>query len=89
MPKTMADIVGYIAGAITISSMLPQIVKMRKSKSSDGLSKSMMVISIASSLTWTLEGILLKSTPIVIINLLILAIYIYGTYLTFIYKKKK
>ena len=62
------ELLGLIAGAITVSGFLPQIYKGYKTKSLEDLSYLMLIsLSIGLSL-WFLYGIHLNSIPIILAN---------------------
>ena len=63
-----ADILGYIAGTITIISFVPQIIKSYKTKSVKDLSILMLIMIITSILLWLAYGVLVGNKPIIIVN---------------------
>jgi len=65
---TYETIIGTAAGLITSSAMLPQLIKVIKTKKADHLSVTMIcVMSIGLSL-WTYYGVLQDEMPIIIFN---------------------
>ncbi len=61
-------ILGYVAGAVTTTSLVPQVVKIWKTKSARDVSLGMFLIfSIGISL-WIAYGFFLHSMPIIIAN---------------------
>jgi MtN3 and saliva related transmembrane protein len=61
-------ILGYVAGAVTTTSLVPQVMKIWKTKSARDVSLGMFLIfSIGISL-WIAYGFFLHSMPIIIAN---------------------
>lgn len=61
-------ILGYAAGAVTTTSLVPQVMKIWKTKSARDVSLGMFLIfSIGISL-WIVYGFFLHSMPIIIAN---------------------
>jgi MtN3 and saliva related transmembrane protein len=63
-------IVGYIAGALTTLSFVPQVIKAWKMKETRDLSLAMLVLFAAGVLLWTLYGLSLNSLPIIVANVI-------------------
>jgi MtN3 and saliva related transmembrane protein len=64
------DIVGYAAGLLILASMIPQIIKSWKTKSTKDLSLPMYIIYTCGIILWFVYGILLKNEPIIYVNAL-------------------
>jgi MtN3 and saliva related transmembrane protein len=64
-----ATLLGLLAGTCTTISFLPQIMKAWKSKSTHDISTGMYVI-----LLWTLYGFILHSLPVIVANVVGLAL---------------
>ena len=61
-------ILGYVAGAVTTTSLVPQVMKIWKTKSARDVSLGMFLIfSIGISL-WIAYGVFLHSMPIIVAN---------------------
>ena len=61
-------ILGYVAGAVTTTSLVPQVMKIWKTKSARDVSLGMFLIfSIGISL-WIAYGFFLHSMPIIVAN---------------------
>ena len=61
-------ILGYVAGAVTTTSLVPQVMKIWKTKSARDVSLGMFIIfSIGISL-WIAYGFFLHSMPIIVAN---------------------
>lgn len=63
-------IVGYIAGALTTISFVPQVVKAWKMKETRDLSLAMLLLFAAGVFLWTLYGFWVDSLPIIAANLI-------------------
>ena len=61
-------IVGYIAGALTTISFVPQVIKAWKMKETRDLSLAMLLLFAAGILLWTFYGIWTGSMPIILAN---------------------
>ena len=64
----LTDLIGFSAGALILSSMIPQIIKSWRTKQTKDLSLLMFVIYVSGIMTWLVYGLLLKSYPIIITN---------------------
>jgi MtN3 and saliva related transmembrane protein len=60
--------IGIAAGIFTASSLLPQLVKIIRSKKAEDLSWFMFLILLAGLLGWVWYGILKTDWPIIITN---------------------
>jgi MtN3 and saliva related transmembrane protein len=60
------DIIGYTAGLLMATTMLPQIVKSLRTKSVKDLSPLMLVLYSVSALLWSSYGFLINSLPVLI-----------------------
>lgn len=63
-----AELLGYIAGALTTVSFIPQVIKTWRTRSTADISLGMFALFCAGLVLWTLYGIALGSWPIVIWN---------------------
>jgi len=64
------DIVAYIAGTLVISSLLPQIIKSWKTKSTRDLSLWRAIIYVVGVSLWLVYGILILNAPLIVINII-------------------
>ena len=60
---------GYLAGFLTTISLVPQVMKMWKTKSADDFSLAMLLIWCSGISCWTTYGILINAKPIIFWNL--------------------
>lgn len=64
----IAEIIGLVAALITMSSFLPQAMKIHRTKETRDLSlPSFIFLSIGLSL-WIVYGILIRSGPVILAN---------------------
>lgn len=63
-----AEIVGFIAGTLVASSLLPQVIKSWKSKSTQDISLGWSITSLAGQITWMFYGFLISSYSLVIMS---------------------
>lgn len=63
------DIIGLVAGILTSTSMIPQLVKTIKEKNAENISPFMIIILILGTGTWSYYGFLKDDLPIIITNL--------------------
>ena len=61
---------GYIAGALTTLSFVPQVLRAWKLKETRDLSLAMLVLFAAGILLWTLYGIWIGSLPVIAANVM-------------------
>ena len=62
----MTELVGYSAGFLMASTMIPQIVRSFKTKSVKDISVSMLLIYMFSSVLWVIYGLRIRALPVVI-----------------------
>ncbi|MEW7289877.1 SemiSWEET transporter [Aquimarina sp. 2304DJ70-9] len=62
------EILGLIAAVLTTAAFLPQVYKTWKTKSTDSLSLSMLLIFVSGVLCWLIYGFLISSFPIILAN---------------------
>ena len=63
-------IIGYIAGALTTISFIPQVARAWKLKETRDLSLAMLLLFAAGILLWTIYGIWTNSLPIIAANVI-------------------
>lgn len=69
-----ANTLGLIAGALTTVAFIPQVVKIWKTRHTRDISLGMFAIFSAGVFLWLLYGIQIGATPIVIANIVTLAL---------------
>ena len=66
------ELLGFIAGALSAISFLPQVIKIWRFRSVKDISISMYIIYALSVILWLIYGIIIKSTPLVIAEIITL-----------------
>ncbi len=61
-------ILGLVAGTLTTSALLPQIIKIWKTKSAEDISLMMFGSLCLGVVLWLVYGILVKDLPLMIFN---------------------
>ena len=79
-------IVGYIAGALTTISFIPQVIRAWKLKETRDLSLAMLILLAAGILLWTCYGIWMESLPIIAANMITFVLILVLLGLKFRYK---
>ena len=69
-----ASLIGTAAGACTVVSYAPQVIKAWKTKNVDDLSFRMFVLLITAALLWITYGVLTSSLPVIATNVGTLAL---------------
>jgi MtN3 and saliva related transmembrane protein len=67
-----SEVIGIIAGALSCTTFLPQVIKTWKSKSTKDVSLTMFLIATAGTLLWLIYGILIGSVAIIGTNIIVL-----------------
>lgn len=81
------SIIGLVAGILTASSLLPQLIKTVKEKKADEISMGMLVILLAGISLWIVYGIKKNDFPIIATNAFSLLLNIIMMVLRFKYGK--
>ncbi len=79
-------IVGYIAGALTTLSFVPQVIKAWKMRETRDLSLAMLVLFGIGILLWTLYGVWVGSLPIIAANVITFVLILVLLCMKFRYK---
>ena len=83
------EIIGYAAAALTMFGFLPQLVKMARTKSVDDVSLVMMVQMGLGVFLWLVYGLHLKNSPLIVANVVSLAVLILGLFAYFRYTTRR
>ncbi|MBZ4189935.1 SemiSWEET family sugar transporter [Niabella beijingensis] len=83
------DILGYIAGAITTLTFLPQVIKTIREKSVKDISLMMFVIAAVNEILWVIYGVLKSDQVIILTNAVILCLSLTMIYLKFAYARRQ
>ncbi len=68
MPTLLIDVVGVAAGLCSMSSFVPQIIKILREKDAESVSLRMYVVTVTGFLLWITYGALLGSWPVWLSN---------------------
>ena len=79
------DILGYVAGAITALTFLPQVIKTARDRSAKDISMLMFLIAAANEILWIIYGALLNNWVIILTNTVVLAMSLTMIFLKFRY----
>jgi MtN3 and saliva related transmembrane protein len=71
-----ATYVGSLAGSLTTLSFLPQVIRVYKLRSAHDLSYGYLGMFAAGVTAWFLYGVLIRSVPVVITNLVTLSLVV-------------
>ncbi len=63
-----ATFVGLLAGTLTTSAFIPQVIRTWKTRSTRDISLGMFIAFCAGIALWTAYGIMIHSLPVVITN---------------------
>ncbi len=80
------EIVGIVAGALSCTTFLPQVIKTYKSKSTKDVSLAMFVIAAVSTTLWLIYGILISSFSLTFTNAIVLLLSLIMLYLKLNYR---
>ena len=67
----LKSIIGGLATICTIITFMPQVIKIMNTNNVEGISLYMYIISIIGVILWFLYGLLLRSTSLIITNIVI------------------
>ena len=59
---------GYLAGLLTVVAFIPQVVRVWRTKQTEGLSIGTFALVITSSVAWITYGIIRKDWPVILTN---------------------
>lgn len=68
MPLNSLDTLGFVAGALTTASFLPQVVKSWATRDLSGISLRMYGLFTSGVALWLVYGVLVGNVPIVLWN---------------------
>ncbi|MEB3339068.1 MAG: SemiSWEET transporter [Leptolyngbyaceae bacterium] len=82
-------ILGLVAGTLTTTAFLPQVVKIWKSKSAKDISLGMLVTFCIGVFLWLIYGICLNALPVIIANAVTLVLSLINLALKIKYSSPK
>lgn len=62
------EIVGFVAGILVAGSLLPQVIKSWKTKSTNDISLGWSTISLCGQATWIVYGVLITSYALIVMS---------------------
>jgi len=80
------EVIGIVAGVLTSISFIPQIVKIRKTKSTKDLSWGMFGVFSFGILLWLIYGLIINQFPVILANIVTLTFCGIIIYYKFKYK---
>ena len=75
------EIIGFLAGILVSLSVLPQVIKSWKTKSTKDVAISWSLINLAGQILWVAYGIYINSTALVVMSGITLAMNVSMIYL--------
>ena len=73
MPQLVPNIVGTFAALCSMTSFVPQIVKIWRDRDASEISLAMYLVTVAGFCLWSAYGLLIGSWPVTVSNLICLA----------------
>jgi len=68
--------IGFLAAILTTGAYIPQVIKIWKTKTADGVSLSMYWVMLTGVSLWGIYGILIESYPIILANVITLILLV-------------
>jgi MtN3 and saliva related transmembrane protein len=69
-----ATALGTVAGILSTSSFVPQVIKAWREGNTEGISKKMYCVTVSAFTLWTAYGFLVGSLPLIVFNALSLVL---------------
>lgn len=67
-PVWIVNTIGFVAGICSMTSFVPQIVKILRERSAAAVSLHMYAVTIVGFICWTTFGVLTQSWPVALAN---------------------
>lgn len=80
------NLLGMIAGTLTTAAFVPQVVKTWRTRSTHDISLGMFALFSSGLVLWLVYGVLIGSLPIVVSNIITLALALTILYFKLRYK---
>ena len=74
MSSWLPTILATIAGILSTASFVPQVLKAWKERDTAAISKRMYMVTVTAFILWSAYGFMIDSWPLIIFNLLSLAL---------------
>ncbi|MBI3574295.1 MAG: SemiSWEET transporter [Gammaproteobacteria bacterium] len=71
---TTTDLLGLVAGMLTTAAFIPQVVKTWRTRSTHDISLGMFALFNTGLVLWLVYGVMIDSLPIVVSNIITLAL---------------
>ena len=68
MPELRPELLGYLAGALTTVSLVPQVIQVYRTRSTQDVSLGMFLLFSLGVLAWLLYGLWIDSPPVIVAN---------------------
>jgi MtN3 and saliva related transmembrane protein len=81
------EILGLAAGTISSITFLPQVIKIWQTKSAKDLSMPMLLLLVLGVSMWLAYGIIIKNTPVIYTNSMVLFMTFIMLFFKFKYNK--
>lgn len=88
MTNIYIELLGYTASVIGVSMMIPQVIKMFRTKKVEDISWGTLVLYMFSGLLWVIYGYLIHSNPLAISNFIAFLIAIIQIFFKYKYTNK-
>jgi MtN3 and saliva related transmembrane protein len=62
------NVIGTAAGLCSMTSFVPQIVKILRERRAEAISRRMYMVTVTGFSLWTAYGVLLKAWPVIVTN---------------------
>jgi len=63
-----ADILGYVAGLMVVLSLLPQVIKSWRTRSTRDISLMRYVVYVTGLVLWVTYALIIKNGPVAVMN---------------------
>jgi len=74
MPDWLPNFLATIAGILSTSSFVPQVVKAWRERDTRAISKHMYIVTVTAFVLWSAYGFMIGSWPMMVFNLLSLGL---------------
>lgn len=84
--SALSDLVGFVAGACTTVSFLPQVIKAWRTRSTRDISLGMYLLLFCGITLWLIHGFQIGSRPVIAANGVTLVLVVAMVYMKLRYK---
>ncbi len=88
MPGEFVTIVGLTAAACTTASFVPQVIHILRTRQVAGISSIMYSVFCVGVLLWTIYGVAIASTPVILANAITFVLAVMVLALKLIYEHR-